>query len=269
MRALLTLLSGLTAMSGAAFAVDITTAKNFSAINSMATVDKEFHFDSLQGWRDFSFRLIGRSSAMRFIRFRDFHRRAVSLEWRTGDFANGWRTEIADKYLAPNDIPMYYSFWLKLPEDFRLPEGKSTVLMQFHTPDALHKPQIAFRYRWHGSMDVSLNHATVKNHEEARRKQLKVHTFKNLELGKWHFFEFLLVWSKHPERGFIQLQHNHQPVLHYKGQTNYANQATGAYFKFGPYPAKNIQARLQAYYGPYRRITNPPQSFINRQFSGN
>lgn len=190
--------------------------------------------------------------------------KAATITWQPGDYVLGYRSELYEDAVVPNEVPVFYSFWFQIPENFNLKPQDSCVIMQFHTTDSTHKPQLAFRARGNKNLDVTLNHLIPEGKKDALLLQKKPLAMPNFPRGQWHLVEMYIRWSS-KENGFIVININGKRKLSYLGQTNFSSQKTGPYFKYGVYPAKDLPYSLTVKYGPYQRWALPPNNFIEQK----
>ena len=199
---------------------------------------------------------------------------AIAITWNVGDrVAGGLRSELADRALPPEGVPLWYGLSFLIEEDMPLdPEGFVTI-GQFHTPDPDHKPQIGLRYRGTGHFDISLNNVlpaaqvggTVAPDEDWQALQKKPLRIRDLRRGTWHRIEFLVIWSAGAD-GLIDIVFNGSHVFRYTGPTTFSDQnGFGPYFKFGVYPSDGNSRPLTVLYARYDRRMQPDAAFLAAQ----
>jgi len=77
----------------------------------------------------------------------------------------------------------------------------------------------------------------------------------------WNDFEYLIRWSGH-EDGAIEMKVNQETIGHYSGKTNYSDQTTAPYFKYGIYPPEGNEYELNMLSGAYTMRVEPSLDFI-------
>lgn len=192
--------------------------------------------------------------------------RAIRTTWQVGDrIANGLRAELADRALPEEGVPVWHTISFMVPQDMPLDHESAVTILQFHTPDYGHKPQIALRYGGHGHLDVTFNHELPDRPGDAaalqalQKKPLRI---EHLRRGLWHCLDVLVTWSPDPD-GRIDILFNRQHVLHYAGVTTFPDQnGLGPYFKFGVYPSDGNSSALTMYHARYDRIERPHTRFL-------
>ncbi len=187
----------------------------------------------------------------------------ASFNWRPGERANnGFRVELCDATLPPKGKDIYYSYALFIPEDFKIQNEGLVVISQWHTPGSRQKPPLALRLRHTGRLDVTLNHLdTGTDFSSIGSKQIMLTQLHDFKKGVWNDFEYLIRWSSDKDSA-LQMKINGETIAQYSGQTNYADQTTAPYFKYGIYPPIDNDAALNMLCGPYTMIVEPPRDFI-------
>ena len=204
-----------------------------------------------------------RKDSIRIIYDESRKTNVARFTWKPGDRANnGFRAELSDATLPPGDTSIYYSYSLFIPEDFTIQHEKFVVITQWHTPGSSQKPPVALRLRPSNRLDVTLNHKDTGSDFSAHgSQQIMLAQIDNFKRGIWNDFEYLMRWCGN-EDGAIEMKINGLTVAHYSGKTNYSNQITGPYFKYGIYPPVGNNAELSLLAGPYTMIIEPERDFI-------
>ncbi len=187
----------------------------------------------------------------------------ASFNWRPGERANnGFRNELCDATLPPKDKDIYYSYSLFIPQDFSIQPDGFVVITQWHTPGSGQKPPLALRLRHTGRLDVTLNHMdTGADFSSNGSKQIMLTQIHDFKKGVWNDFEYLARWSS-DENSALQIKINGLTIAQYSGPTNYADQTTAPYFKYGIYPPIDNDVELNMLCGPYTMIVEPTRDFI-------
>ncbi len=187
----------------------------------------------------------------------------AKFNWKPGERANnGFRVELCDPTLPPNNCNIYYRYSLFVPDDFNIEPDGYVVISQWHTPDSNHKPQLALRLRDTYRLDVTLNHNKVgADFPPGGSGQIKLAQLDNFKLGIWNEFEYLIRWSSQ-DNGAIQMRLNGIEVARRVGKTNYSDQKTAPYFKYGIYPADDNAFELNMLTGTYELCIDPDPKFL-------
>ncbi len=187
----------------------------------------------------------------------------AQFNWKPGDRAhNGFRAELSDATLPPSNKNIYYRYGLFIPQDFNIHDGGYVLITQWHTPGSSQKPPLALRLRHTNRLDVTLNHkdtgADLSAHGSGQIIFAQIH---DLNRGMWNDFEYLIRWSG-DESGAIQMRINDDEIAQYSGKTNYSDQTTAPYFKYGIYPPEGNDFELNLLSGPFTMIIEPDRDYI-------
>jgi len=187
----------------------------------------------------------------------------ASFNWKPGDRANnGFRAELSDATFPPSNKNIYYSYGLFVPEDFDIQPDGFVVITQWHTPGSKQKPPLALRLRPTNRLDVTLNHKdTGTDFSASGSGQIMFTQIIDFKKGVWNDFEYLIRWSS-DDKGTIQMNVNGQTIAQYSGPTNYADQVTAPYFKYGIYPPVGNHSELNMRCAPYTMRIEPDREFI-------
>lgn len=185
------------------------------------------------------------------------------FNWKPGDRAhNGFRAELSDAIYPPSDTLIYYRYSLFIPETFTIEEKKYVLITQWHTPGSKHKPPLALRLRHTNCLDITLNHKdTGTDFSALGSGQILFGQVEDIKRGVWNDFEYLINWTG-AENGSIEMKINQQTVGTYSGKTNYSDQTTAPYFKYGIYPPEGNSCELNLLSGPYMMQVDPDATFI-------
>lgn len=221
----------------------------------------DFDSDLSQSQWDASRR--AREDAIKIIYDKEIGKNVALFNWKPGERANnGLRAELCDPSLPPKDQLIYYRYSMYVPEDFPIEDGGYVVISQWHTPGSGHKPPLALRLRHTGQLDVTLNHNKVgSNLSPGKSGQIKLAQIPGFQPGIWNDFEYLICWTEE-DTGLVQLKINQKTVANYTGKTNYFDQKTAPYFKYGIYPADGNAFELSLKAGPFMWHQNPPEEFL-------
>ena len=193
----------------------------------------------------------------------------ASFNWQPGDRAhNGFRAELSDATLPPSDKNIYYRYGLFIPQNFNIHDGGYVLITQWHTPGSSQKPPLALRLRHTNRLDITLNHKDSGTDLTAHGSgQIILAQVDNLDRGIWNDFEYLIRWSG-DNKGAIQIRINQEDIAQYRGKTNYSDQTTAPYFKYGIYPPEGNDFELNLQSSSYTRIIEPEHDLlISRGFN--
>lgn len=155
---------------------------------------------------------------------------AVAITRNTGDrVAGGLRSELADRALPPESVPVWYGLSFLIEEDMPLDPDGFVTIGQFHTPGPDHKPQIGLRYRGAGHLDIALNNvlpearrggavAPGRDWQAPQKKPLRI---RHLRRGVWRRIEFSVIWSPGAD-GRIDIVFDGAHPLRYAGLTTFS-----------------------------------------------
>jgi len=187
----------------------------------------------------------------------------ASFNWKPGERANnGFRAELSDATFPPANKNIYYRYGLFIPEEFNIEPESFVVITQWHTPGSRQKPPLALRLRHTKRLDVTLNHTDSGTDFSARGSgQIMFAQIPDFKTGVWNDFEYLVRWCS-DDKGSVQMKINQEIIAQYTGVTNYADQTTAPYFKYGIYPPVGNAFELNMLASSYTLQVEPAREFI-------
>jgi len=212
-----------------------------------------FEDGTLAGWR--TDKLAKADSAVVVSHLVRRGKHAVRFELRAGDSPrnDGIRAELQDRYLAPRNRAVWYSFSTFIADDFPRWE-KNTVISQWKGSTDKgeyddRSPMLANRY-WNGALVIDLRVSTEamqKANDGEIKTLLRVEDFPR---GVWHDFRYRVVWSH--EQGELDVWLDGKQVIAYRGPVGY-NDQRGPYFKLGLYHHDGGAKPFVIYHDEYKR----------------